>query len=206
MFPSIPADTKKLHKDVGLQAYKLLFEFFSMHFDTFKDYYNTVWEKCNQAFLLENAKLDLARISSTKDDPLLLFPQFKRLSSLSESLDDCNLNEYEDSPGLGNKDIKKFPKLATIQNLQSNSELSENELELASFCRGRSTIFSILEDTDEFATGGQIETNVPSLNLAEGASKNPFWNLHDFLTATLDDLNLLFADIEKVWGKYIEML
>ena len=51
-----------------------------------------------------------------------------------------------------------------------------------------------------------LKNSINSIELKDGVSKNPFWNINDFISAMLEDLDLLFADIKTIWDNYAEMV
>ena len=51
-----------------------------------------------------------------------------------------------------------------------------------------------------------LNNEINSIELSEGASKNPFCHVNDFITAMMEDLDLLFTDIRSIWNNYMEMI
>ena len=203
LFSKEIAEKEEIKKEDARDAYTFLHGYFDKHTSTFKQVYNRLCDEITQIIVRYSLPGGLKKIGSTKDDSLLCYANLGRFSTINETQDDWNLqDENEEDPNY--KEVKKFPRVATLKHLHEIEEQSELDMTADTLMRKPSRALSVLEEMDEEELGPA--EGMPVMELRAGASKNPYCEIGDFLRALLDDLNNVYEELNSLWDKYTELL
>lgn len=170
LFPKEEIEEEKVTKIEARNAYDFFYGFFDNHLTFFNKVYTSLCEDVAQEIIRYSLPGGLRKIGSMGEDSLLCYANIGRLSTIYDVNEDCELKEDNDDGDSPLKEIKKFPRVATLNNLHEVDEPLELDITADTLIRKPSRALSILEEIDE---DDYIPSDsMPTMELRRGASKN----------------------------------